>query len=414
MNKKEEKADTETKESKRTSIAGFGNILALGLVSFFTDISSEMSFSILPSFLLGLPGASRAVLGLIEGLAEALGYGMRSVSGIFSDKFRRRKVIVFVGYAFSTAVKPFFALAQTAIDVLMIRVGDRVGNGVRTAPRDALLSESVPEKRIGAAFGIHRTIDQMGAIIGPVLASALMVYRGYAARDVFWFSFIPGSIALFIILLFVKEQIGKSTGKTRLLTGMGTVLSGRFSLLLLVVGLFSIGAFNFSFILLKAKDVGVPEAVIPLVYSVINVAHTIIGIPAGLLSDRIGKEKVLLMGYGTFLASVLLLSITFGGALYAFLTAVVYGTYVGIVETIQRAIVPKYAPSELRGTAYGLYYLVVGGGALVANTAFGTLWDNMGLTTACSYSGIVSVIAIAGMMAFLRSEGGYRPKIEPG
>jgi len=396
--------ETEKKEEEMlTRISGFRNILALGFVSFFTDISSEMCFSILPNFLLGLPGASRAVLGLIEGLAEALSYSLRAVSGIFSDMFRRRKVIVLIGYAFSTAVKPLFAVAQTAVDVLVIRVGDRVGKGVRTAPRDALLSESVSEKQMGAAFGIHRTLDQMGAIIGPVLASALMVYLGFTLRDIFWLSFIPGSIALLIILFLVQERVGKAAGRPRLLAGMGSVLKGRFSLLLLVVCLFSLGAFNFSFILLRARDVGVPVALIPLVYAAINVSHTAVAIPSGFLADKIGREKVLLIGYGTFLASTLLLSMSFGGASYAFVLGIIYGAYVGIVETVQRAMLPKYAPSELRGTVYGLYYLVVGISAFIANMAFGALWDYVGLTTACIYSVVLAVAAIGGMMFFLRN-----------
>ncbi|HID91426.1 TPA: MFS transporter, partial [Candidatus Bathyarchaeota archaeon] len=230
-----------TENSGKSSIAALRNVLALGFVSFFTDISSEMCFSILPAFILGLSGATRATLGLIEGLAEALSYGMRAVSGVISDKLRRRKTIVFVGYALSNAVKPLFSVAQTATDALIIRVSDRVGKGVRTSPRDALLSESVSEKRMGAAFGLHRTLDQLGAILGPVLASTFMLLLGLTMRDVFWLSFIPGLIALLILLILVKERVGKPAGKVRLLEGMGAVLGGSFSLLLLIVGFFSVG-----------------------------------------------------------------------------------------------------------------------------------------------------------------------------
>ena len=394
------------RKSGESSVVALRNVLALGFVSFFTDVSSEMCFSILPAFILGLPGATRSILGVIEGLAEALSYGMRAVSGVFSDRFRRRKATVFVGYAFSNAVKPLFSVAQTAIDALLIRVGDRVGKGVRTSPRDALLSESVSGERMGFAFGLHRTLDQMGAILGPIFASAFMLLLGFTMRDVFWLSFIPGLVALLILVILVKERVSKPTGEAKLLRGMRDVLKGRFSLLLLIVGLFSIGAFNFSFILLRAKEAGVPEALIPLVYAVINVAHTLIAIPAGLLSDRIGKERVLIMGYGTFLTSALLLSVPFRSPLYAFLVAIIYGTYMGVVETVQRALVPGYAPSDLRGMAYGLYYLVVGGAFLIANTLFGTLWDYVGLTIAGSYSLITSLIAIGSMIVFLM--GGTR------
>lgn len=388
-------------KNKKSGVRALRNVIALGFVSFFTDVSSEMCFSILPTFILGLPGATRAILGLIEGLAEALSYSLRAVSGIISDRFRRRKAIVFVGYALSSAVKPLFSVAQKPIDALIIRVSDRVGKGVRTSPRDALLSESVSEKRMGAAFGLHRTLDQLGAILGPVLASAFMLLLGLTMRDVFWLSFIPGFVALLILLIFVKERMGKSK-EVRLLRSIKTVLRGRFSLLLLIVGLFSMGAFNFSFVLLRAKEVGVPEALIPLVYAVINVAHTAIAIPAGLLSDKIGKERALVIGYGTFLASALLLLLPLADPLYAFFVAVVFGAYMGIVETVQRALVPGYARRDLRGTAYGLYYLVVGTSFFIANTAVGTLWEHVNLTTAFSYSAITSIIAIASMVAFLR------------
>lgn len=389
-------------ENRKSRAPALRNVMALGFVSFFTDISSDMCVSILPNFIIGLPGASRAILGLIEGVAEALSYGMRAVSGIFSDRFRRRKAIVFVGYALSNVAKPLFSVAQTAFDALLIRIGDRVGKGVRTSPRDALLSESVSEKRIGLAFGLHRTLDQSGAILGPILASALILLLGFTARDIFWLSFIPGVAALLILITFVKERVSDSAGKAKLPRRVGTVLTRRFALLLLIVGVFSIGAFNFSFILLRAKEAGVPEGLVPVVYAVINVAHTIIAIPAGLLSDKIGKEKVLLMGYGTFLASAVLFSGSLGGPVYAFLIAVVYGVYAGIVETVQRALIPGYAPNHLRGTAYGLYYMVVGGSSLVANMAFGTIWDYLGLAIAASYSVTISALAIAGMMVFLR------------
>ncbi|MEM2914167.1 MAG: MFS transporter, partial [Candidatus Bathyarchaeia archaeon] len=240
------------KENDTESSSSIRNVFALGFVSFFTDISSEMIFSLLPTFILELPGSNRAILGLIEGVSEALSYGLRAVSGFFSDKFRKRKLVVLAGYAFSNVVKPLFAVAQSAIDTLIIRVADRVGKAVRTAPRDALLSESISEKHRGTAFGLHRTLDQAGAIIGPLVASALLLLLGLTIRTVFWFSFIPGSIALLILLFLVQEHVGKTTGKFKLLTGVRTVLKGSFPLLLVVVAVFSLGAFNFSFIFLNA------------------------------------------------------------------------------------------------------------------------------------------------------------------
>ncbi|MCW4049851.1 MAG: MFS transporter [Candidatus Bathyarchaeota archaeon] len=380
----------------------FKNVVRLGLVSFFTDVSSEMVFSILPMFILGLPGGSVATLGLIEGIAEALSYMLRAVSGIMSDKFRKRKVFIIVGYGISNIAKPFFAAASTVAHALVIRVTDRVGKGIRTAPRDALISDSVSEARRGEAFGLHRTLDQTGAIIGPMMATAVMVFLGWTVRDVFWLSLLPGSIALLIILFGVKEIIGGEGGEFRFLEGLQDVVRGRFLRLICFVGLFSLGAFNFSFILLNAREMGVGDALIPVVYAVVNVTHTIIAIPAGRLSDRIGKEKVLVAGYGVFLVTTLFLALIPGSVASAYFIAAVFGVYMGIVETVQRALIPGYVDSSLRGTAYGVYYLVVGSAFFVSNTLVGILWQNQGLWASSIYSGALASFAILGLMVFIR------------
>jgi MFS family permease len=377
------------------------NIFALGFVSFFTDLSSEMVFSILPTFLLSLPGGSRAVLGFIEGTAEALSYSLRSVSGIFSDKFRKRKLLVLAGYGVSNTVKPLFAIARTPLDVLVIRVSDRVGKGVRTSPRDVLLAESISEKHRGAAFGLHRTLDQAGAIVGPVLASTAMLAFGLTMRDIFWLSIIPSAIALLLLVFFVKERVGKAGGEFHLLAGVKTVLKGKFPWLLVIVGVFSLGAFDFSFVLLNAQEAGVANSIIPIVYAVVNVVHAAIAIPAGVLSDRVGEEKGMILGYGLFLFSVMLILFLPLSGFSAFLVAVFYGAYFGIIETVQRALIPGYVDGNLKGTAYGIYYLVIGLAFFVSNVVVGSLWEYFGSSMAVTYSIITSVIAIAAMVLFL-------------
>ena len=377
------------------------NIFALGFASFFTDMSSEMAFSLLPTFLLSLPGASIAILGFIEGTAEALSYVLRSVSGIFSDKFRRRKLFVLAGYGVSNAVKPLFAIARAPLDVFVIRVTDRVGKAVRTPPRDALLSESVSEKHRGAAFGLHRALDQTGAIVGPVIATTAMLILGFTIREVFWLSLIPGAIALLILLFVVKERVSKSVGEFHLLAGIKAVLKGNFSWLLVIVGIFSLGAFNFSFILLNAQEAGIANEFIPLVYAAVNVAHVAIAIPAGVLSDRVGKEKIMVLGYSVFLSSVMLILLLPLNGFDAFLVALFYGAYFGIIETVQRAIVPEYVDANLKGTAYGIYYLVVGSAFFVSNAVVGSLWEYLGSSVASTYSIITSAFAIAFMILFL-------------
>ncbi len=393
-----------TVSGKKVEGSSLRNLFALGFASFFTDMSSEMVFSLLPTFLLGLPGSSRAILGLIEGTAEALSYALRAVSGIFSDKFRKRKMFVLVGYALSNVVKPLFAIARAPFDVFVIRVSDRVGKAVRTSPRDALLSESVSEKRRGSAFGLHRTLDQAGAIVGPVIASTALLFLGFTIRDIFWLSLIPGAIALFIILFLVKERAGKSVGEFQLLTGIKSVLKGNFSQLLIIVSIFSLGAFNFSFVLLNAKEAGVADSLIPLVYAAVNVAHTAIAIPSGFLSDKVGKERVMVLGYCIFLSTTFLILLLPTNGFNAFLVAVFFGAYVGIVETVQRALVPDYVEKNLIGTAYGLYYLVVGSAFFVSNAVVGSLWEYFGSSLATTYSIITSAIAILAMVLFIRKK----------
>jgi MFS family permease len=379
---------------------GFRNILALGLVSFFTDVSTEMSLSVLPFFVVQELGATTAFLGIIEGLAESISYGFRMVSGVISDRLGKRKLLVFVGYALSTAVKPLFAVARSWTDALVVRVTDRAGKGVRTSPRDALLSESTSDEHLGKAFGLHRTLDQSGAIIGPLIASALLLTVGFGLREIFVISFIPGLIALVILLFFVKEAVGKGR-QYGFFSDVKKILKKEFVLLLVVISVFSVGAFNYSFILLKASELGVVSALGALVYAFIQVTHTAIGIPIGALSDKIGKAPALLIGYVVFFITCVLSVLLQGNLLFAFVIAVVFGVYMGTSDTIQRALIPKYAPNDLRATAYGIYYLTVGICFLVANIVVGILWTNFNSNVAFAYGAVTSMIAIICMTSFI-------------
>jgi MFS family permease len=383
--------------------SGMRNVTALGVVSFFTDFSTEMVLGVLPLFIVSSLGASRAILGVIEGSSELTSYAFRMVSGSLSDKVGKRKIFVIAGYSLSTITKPFFAASSGWLDAFVVRFGDRMGKGLRTAPRDALIADSVQESRAGRAFGLHRTIDQIGAIIGPVAAFALLQFMDI--RGIFLISLIPGVIAVLILVFFVKEvAIKRSLAQTNILSNIDRVIRSNkpFVLLLIITGIFGIGAFNFSFILLRASDLGIPDNLIPLVYAIINVAHTAIGIPSGILADKVGKEKVLIIGYSVFALSTALMLLFSENTFYAYILAAIFGLYMGISETVQRAVVPKYVVSELRGTAYGLYNVVIGTTFFVANVVFGFLWDNYSLDTAISYSIIMTVAAISGMFIFIR------------
>jgi MFS family permease len=352
------------------------------------------------------------LLGAIEGSAELTSYAFRMVSGSLSDKVGKRKVFVIAGYGLSTITKPFFAASSSWIDAFVVRFVDRMGKGIRTAPRDALIADSVSESRVGRAFGIHRTIDQLGAIVGPIAAFGLL--QIVDIRGIFLLSLIPGAIAVLILVFFVKEVVVKSkSSATRMsiFSNINRVIRGNrpFVLLLIISGIFGIGAFNFPFILLRASDLGIGESLIPLIYATINVAHTAIGLPSGILADKVGKEKVLIIGYSVFAVSNILMLTLSGNALYAYILAAIFGLYIGISETVQRAVIPRYVASELRGTAYGLYNVIVGITFFVANVAFGFLWDNFSLTTAVSYSTITAIAAVVGMLMFIKSYSRNHP-----
>jgi MFS family permease len=400
---------------------GMRNVIALGFVSFFTDFSTEMILGILPLFIVTNLGAPKAVLGGIEGSAELISYAFRLVSGSLSDKLGKRKIFVLAGYGLSTISKPFFAVTTGWLGAFLVRAVDRIGKGLRTAPRDALIADSIQESNSGKAFGIHRTIDQSGAIAGPISAFALL--QVIDIRGIFLVSLIPGAIAVMILIFLVKEVAVKrglssttttaTAIPTKMLSSFSKVLKGNrpFTLLLIISGIFSLGAFNYSFILLKVSDLGIGKDVIPLIYAIINISHTAIGIPTGVLADRIGKEKVLTIGYAVFVVSCCLMIIFSGqgsgkgGAdnfLYASILAAIFGIYVGISETLQRAVIPKYISSELRGTAYGMYNVVVGVGFFVSNIVFGYLWDNFSLLISVLYSISFAFAAIIAMLAFTK------------
>jgi len=391
-----------TENSDKNKPRGMRNVYAMGLVSFFTDFSTEMILGILPFFIVVGLGASRAVLGTIEGSAELVSYAFRIISGSISDKTTKRKPFIIAGYGLSTISKPFFSASSGWIDAFTVRATDRIGKGLRTPPRDALIADSVSIENAGKAFGFHRTLDQAGAIVGPVVAFALLQFVDI--RGVFIMSLIPGAIAILILIFVVKEVAIKKQPTANIFANMKQVIHGNrpFVTLLVISCIFSLGAFNFSFVLLKASDMGVEKNLIPIVYAVINIAHTVIGIPSGFLADKIGKEKVLLIGYGVFGISSILMVILSGNALYAYLLAGVFGVYMGISETVQRAVIPRYVSLELRGTAFGLFSIVIGAGFFVGNVLFGFLWDNNGLASAVVYSVILTLIAMCSMIGFLR------------
>lgn len=381
--------------SKKSS---WKNVRNLGFVSFFTDMSSEMIFGILPLFIIDELGVGKTVLGFVEGMGEAVGYGTRTVSGTISDKVGKRKPLILLGYGLSTLAKPFFALSTSWLHAFGVRVTDRIGKGIRTSPRDALLVDSIEPTKIGQAFGLHRTMDQAGAIIGPLIAFGLLYY--FEVRDIFWFSLIPSAIALFILARYVNERKSTPTNQS-VFANFRDVLHGKFLIFLLIMTVFSIGAFNFSFILVESSELGLEDNFIPLVYMVINITHTLVGLPSGILADKIGTEKVVLISFALFLLTCLIGFFEIEFVLIGFVMAAVFGLYHGMTITAQRTMVSKYVSDNLKGTAFGAYYLFVGISFLVANLTFGFLWDTFGSQLAFTYSIITTGISFVSLSIFM-------------
>jgi MFS family permease len=389
---------SQSSTAKSQDELGLKNVTSLGIVSMFTDISTEMILGVLPYFVITELGATKALLGLMEGTAEFLSNIFRVFSGMISDRVGRRKPLVLLGYGLSTLAKPFFALATSWTDAFIVRLADRVGKGIRTSPRDALISESVKERKSGRAFGLHRSADQVGAIAGPTLAFLLL--PAFGIRGLFWLSLVPGFLSLAVLLFFVRDRRGVGTS-TNVLANAKTVLTRKFSAFLAVMAIFALGAYNFSFVLVKAGSLGIDSAVIPLVYATLNIATVATGLPAGILADRYGREKLLMVGFGIFFASSLAGLLVGQGAWLAFPIAFIFGAYTGFSDTLQRALVPSFVAKDLKGTAYAVYYLVIAVCSLVANLVFGTLWDQVSMSAAFIYSLTMSFLAIVGMLALV-------------
>jgi MFS family permease len=388
--------------------AGLKNVFYMGLVSFFTDFSTEMVMSVLPLYIVKDLDLSRTILGAIEGSGEFVNYIFRIPSGYISDKIRKRKILVIIGYGISTISKPFFLFVTTFADTITVRIIDRIGKGIRTAPRDALIVDSVDELNTGKAFGVHRTLDQIGAIIGPLFAFLILELFGGNIQYIFLISIVPGIISLIIVIYFVKDKIiinKKEIVKITFFSNLKNLFIENkiYIYIVIILGIFSLGAFNYSFVLLKSTDLGVEQNFVPIIYAIINITHTAIGIPAGILSDRVGKEKVLLIGFLLFVISALLMYFSeINNIIYIISIPLIYGLYVGISETVQRALISRYVSEHNRGTAFGFYGLIIGICFLIGNITFGLLWDNYDISIALLYSLTLTTLAIFSMVVLIR------------
>jgi MFS family permease len=364
----------------RNPFAGLNkNVILLGLVSFFTDVSSEMIFPVIPLFLTTVLGAPAYVLGFIEGAAEATANILKMLSGMYSDKIGKRKPLVFWGYSLSSAMKPFMVFASIWPHVFFIRVLERVGKGLRGSARDVMIADYADEKSRGRAFGYRKMMDQTGAFVGPLIALLLVPAlvpmfpgNGDAFRVLFALSIIPAALAV-ILVFFVREKdevVRNVPGWKLDYKSLGSEYNNN----LLAALICSLGVFNFVFFILRASDIGMSLTMILLAYMLYNLVHAVFALPVGMLSDRIGRKKLIVAGYLIFAATSVGMGLSTD---YLTLTVffATYGIYMSIVESVQRAYITDLAPKNMRGTALGIYQGTTGFAALPAGIIAGLLWD---------------------------------------
>lgn len=387
------------------------NVVLLGIVSLFADISSEMVNPIIPIFLASVLTASPEIIGLIMGSADSLANLLKVTVGWYSDRVSRRKPFVAFGYAPVAFVRPFLAFATSWWHVLGIRLIDRAGKGVRTAPRDALIIDSVSPDKRGAAFGLHRAMDTAGAIIGTAIAIFLVAFGlGATQTDdmklLFLLSAIPAVISVLIVIFFVRDREA-ARGEAKEPRGFISSLRGidpelrRFLVVVVFIGLANVG---YTFFVLRAHDFGAGLMDVLVAYLLMNVTYTLFSYPAGAVSDRIGRKKMLMIGMLVFVAGAM--SIALADSLpMVFFGFLIYGTFLAIADVNQGAFASMLSKSTDRGTVMGAYHTVSGLTALPAGVLFGLIWSNIGMEYAFGYASAIAIIAFVLLWGFVRESG---------
>jgi len=385
--------NNETIEKSPKRILGLPkNIFFLGLTSFFNDFSSEMVFSIFPAFFTSVLKAGAGALGLVDGIAEAFSNFFKVYSGNLSDKFQKRKPFVVSGYILSVITRPFYILVSGVGGALGLRVIDRIGKGLRDAPRDAIISLSTPKEELGKSFGYHRAMDTAGSILGPLVAYFILKNFPLNFNLVFGTAFIVGIIAV-LSLLFIKDVLIKVSGRRAGIIDSFRQLSGQFKLFLFSIFILSIGSLPVAVMLLKTQSIGLTIADIPLFYMIYSISYTVFSISAGRISDRVGTKKVILMGYLILLISYFLIAgaQTFWALAISFL---VLGLFPALTDGVQRSLASQLVPAEIRGGALGSLNATTGLGALLAGILGGFIWQAFGANVAFLVAGIFITLGI--------------------
>lgn len=374
-------------------------IWVAGWVSLLTDASSEMIVPILPLFLTTVLGVGAGSIGIIEGIAESTASVLKLFSGWLSDRLGRRKPLMVLGYGLSNLTKPVLAVSGTWGQVLAIRFADKVGKGLRGAPRDALIANATTQSQRGKAFGFHRAMDTLGAAVGPLLAFAVLSVHRQDYRLIFWISAIPGFLAVVILFVFLRER--RPTVATQSAVAapkFGVALLGwRFLAFCAIASLFALGNSSDAFLILRAQNVGMATNLIPLAYFLFNAVYSLAAMPAGILSDRVGRRVVMVIGYLIF--AIIYLGFGFArnsGVIWGLFIA--YGLYYALTEGIQKAHVSDLVPAHLRGMAIGTFSAMTGLAALPASVMAGVLWQWIGpqatFTVSSALAGAAAILLI--------------------
>lgn len=383
-------------------------IWVLGFVSMLMDISSEMVHSLLPLFLVSTLGVSVIVVGVIEGIAESTALIVKVFSGVLSDHFRRRKGLAVFGYALGALTKPAFALAQGAGMVVAARFVDRIGKGMRGAPRDALVADLVPPAQRGAAYGLRQALDTVGAFAGPLLATALMLLWASDLRAVFWVAVIPGALAVLLLVVGVREPeptpraargspIRREALRRLSMAYWGVVALG---------AVFTLARFSEAFLVLRAEQLGIAVSLVPLVMVAMNVVYASSAYPFGKLSDAMSHGVLLAWGLAVLVAADAVLALATGWPTLL-LGVALWGLHMGMTQGLLAAMVAGTAPDDLRGTAFGLFNLVSGVAMLLASVIAGVLWERLGSQATFIAGGAFAVLTLLGLV--VRHAWGARP-----
>jgi MFS family permease len=381
-------------------------IWALGFVSMFMDISSEMIHALLPVYLVTVLGASTLTVGFIEGIAEAMANITKIFSGALSDWLGKRKLLTTIGYGLAALTKPIFPLAGTVGWVVAARFIDRIGKGIRDAPRDALVADLSPPDMRGASFGLRQSLDTVGAFVGPLAAIALMTLSADNFHLVFWVAVAPAFVALAVLTFMVREPVRhKAEARPRMRMADAKRLPRRFWMVVGLATILTLARFSEAFLILRARNVGLPVALVPAVMVVMNIVYALAAYPAGVLSDRLGRGGLLMLGIACLIVADLILAHD-GSIAFVMLGVVFWGLHMALTQGLFATLVADTAPEDLRGTAFGLFNFAGGIAMLVASVLAGELWDSHGPAATFLAGAALSAIALIGLVVVRVGTGG--------